>query len=67
MSIEKSRWKFWTFSRSDRTSFVPKNKGKCKFKAKIIYYWINLPKSKLKGIIIFFIGQFDLIVGQFKA
>ena len=24
---------------------LPKNEGKCKFEAKIIYYWINLHKS----------------------
>ena len=34
--------KFRCFQESNHTSFVPPKKGKCRLKAKIIYYWINL-------------------------
>jgi len=37
---------------------IPKNGEKCKFKVKLNDYWMNLHK--------FFIGQFDLIMGQIK-
>ena len=37
--------KFGNFREPDRTSFVPRNERKCRFKAKIIYYWINLRKN----------------------
>ena len=36
---------FGHFRELDRTSFVPRNEGKCIFKATVIYYQINMRKN----------------------
>ena len=36
---------FGRFREPGRTSFLPRNEGKCRFKAKIFFYWINLCKN----------------------
>ena len=56
MSVKKKKKKEDIFRELNRTSFMPKNERKYKFKVKI----------KSKTIIIFLLGQFDLIVAQFK-
>ena len=36
---------FGCFQDLDYTSLMPKNEGKCRFKANVIYYWINMHRN----------------------
>ena len=63
----KINLKNWLFSSPIASLLSQKIEESTNLRKNIIYHWINLCKNKSNDIIIFFIGQFDLIMGQLKV